>query len=140
MDGDEDLPSLLCAAGIGFDDYEVKGLRLGYFQILPTSFLSKEERLYLHVAICIIRITNIQISICWISVLYSTFNMLFIRFDVSEKKRLYRGFLPQRSPTASSIVDVVLFKVEAINSVIRTVITEYAVNSFFISNRGLAGA
>ncbi|KAL5270480.1 hypothetical protein ACHWQZ_G001263 [Mnemiopsis leidyi] len=24
--GDEDLPSLLCAAGIGFDDYEVKGL------------------------------------------------------------------------------------------------------------------
>ncbi|XP_063689088.1 uncharacterized protein LOC134822123 isoform X2 [Bolinopsis microptera] len=25
--GDEDLPSLLCAGGIGFDDYEVKGLK-----------------------------------------------------------------------------------------------------------------
>ena len=66
------------------------------------------------------------------------FNMLFIRFDVSEKKRLYRGFLPERSPIASSIVDVVLFKVEAVNSV-KVPLLQVQL-SFFTSNGGLAGA
>ena len=46
------------------------------------------------------------------------FNISFTRFDVSAKKRLYRGFLAQRSQITCSIVDVVLFKVEAGGAVI----------------------
>ena len=28
VEGDDELPSLLCGSGIGFDDYEVKGMEM----------------------------------------------------------------------------------------------------------------